>query len=456
MLDRIPVSFEVWLLAGTGVVLLALAFLGKVPLGYNLRNLVVRWPIAVLTALTFTVVIFLLVFMLAFVTGMERLTEGTGQPGNVLVLADGTTDELFSNLGYNDTSNLERERATHDEEGQTLPHAVEVAQVERDGKPTYLCSREVYAVVNQPVPTKPGERPRRRFVSVRGIVDPEVAGLVHGLELFPGGAWFSEAGVQPLPGGQETAVQAVVGEGVSRELGRDMGKKKLEVGDLFELGDRKWVVVGILQSAGSTFDSEVWGKQKLVGSMFNKDNYTSIVVRTPDAESARVFSKYLTKNFKPAVQAQPEVEYYAKLSETNKQFMVAIIFVAVVMAVGGVFAVMNTMFAAINQRTKDIGVLRILGFTRWQILVSFFLESMAIALLGGLVGCALGLLVDGVTATSIVSGGQGGGGKFVVLKLVVDANTLAVGVLFTLAMGAIGGLLPSLAAMRLRPLESLR
>jgi len=118
--------------------------------------------------------------------------------------------------------------------------------------------------------------------------------------------------------------------------------------------------------------------------------------------------------------------------------------------------VMNTMFAAISQRTKDIGMLRILGFARWQVLVSFFLETLVIALAGGLLGCALAyLFFDGATATSIVSSGQGGG-KTVVLKLIVDANTVAIGVLFTLIMGALGGLVPALSAMRLRPLESLR
>lgn len=122
MLDLIPLSPSVLVpLAATALVLFVLLALGKVPLGYNLRNLAVRWPIAVLTAITFTVVIFLLIFMLAIVNGMDRLTQGTGQPGNVMVLADGTTDELFSNLGYGDSSNLERERATHDEDGQTLP-----------------------------------------------------------------------------------------------------------------------------------------------------------------------------------------------------------------------------------------------------------------------------------------------------------------------------------------------
>ncbi len=125
------------------------------------------------------------------------------------------------------------------------------------------------------------------------------------------------------------------------------------------------------------------------------------------------------------------------------------------MSVGGVFGVMNTMFAAISQRLKDIGVLRLLGYSRWQVLMSFLLESLAIALVGGLLGCASGSLSDGWTATSIMTG-HGGGGKSVVLQLAVSGHIIAVGVLLSLLMGLLGGLLPALSAMRLKPLEALR
>ena len=249
----------------------------------------------------------------------------------------------------------------------------------------------------------------------------------------------------------------MLGEGVAGQMGQDRGKQRLEVGDVFDLGPRKWVVVGIMKSAGSTFGSEIWSKRSLVGPMFGKEDYSSIVLRTADASAARELAADLTKNFKKtALLAQPETEYFSKLAATNRQFSAAIAFVAIVMAIGGVFGVMNTMFAAISGRTKDIGVLRILGFARWQILVSFFLESLLLSLAGGLLGCAIGFLSDGWTATSIVSGGQGGGGKFVVLELVVGADTLLAGLLLALAMGAVGGLLPALSAMRLKPLESLR
>jgi putative ABC transport system permease protein len=271
--------------------------------------------------------------------------------------------------------------------------------------------------------------------------------------LHEGGAWFSE--VQELPDGTQ-AIQAVLGEGMAREMGKDRNKASLELNDVFELGPRKWVVTGVLKSSGSTFDSEIWAKQSRVGEMFGKPSFTTVVVRTADAGTAKTVADDLTKNYKtPAVSAQTEKDYYEKLNNTNAQFLGTVIFIVIIMAVGGVFGVMNAMFAAVSQRTKDIGVLRILGYTSLQVLMSFFLESLLLAVIGGLLGCAIGSLCHGFTASSIAGSGAGGG-KSVVLKLVVDQYILATGLGFALVMGALGGLIPALSAMRLKPLESLR
>jgi putative ABC transport system permease protein len=437
------------LLAGAAAVVLLLLAVNRVPLTYTLRNLTVRWITTLLTGLAFTFVVGLMVVMLAFTNGMRRLTEGTGQPSNVMVLAEGSTDETFSNLSVGDLAEIEN-----------LP------QVERDAKGRPMASRETYLIVNQPLPHPPPHGAQRRFLQLRGIQDPAVAVKVHKVELFPGGSWFSTAGVQEAAGADAApAVQAVLGEGIAQELAADRTPAeraaakdpgRLGVGDCFQLGQRTWVVTGIMKSAGSTFGSEVWAKQSLVGPIFGKDTITSLLVRTKDEDTARKFKEYLNTEFKKAsVAAQVETEYYAALSEMNQQFSVAIFFVTVVMGIGGVFGVANTMFAAVSQRLKDIGVLRLLGFRRRQILVSFLLESLVIALLGGLLGCALGSLADGWTATSMV-GGHNGGGKFVVLQLVVDSRTWAIGVFLTLLMGAVGGLVPALSAMRLSPLEALR
>jgi putative ABC transport system permease protein len=413
----------------------------KMVLRYNIRNLLVRWRITLLTAMAFTMVIGLLIVMRAFVNGMYKLTEGSGDPANVMVLADGATDELFSNLGYGDVKELElHDGIVRDEEGKPL------------------ASWEIYVLANQPIPNAPPTGRQRRFIQVRGVDDPVRSGRVHNLPLFEGGAWFSAAGVAPLPEGG-TAIQAVVGQGLARELGKDKGdgSKPLVAGDTFELGGRTWVLSGVMQSGGSTFDSEVWGKRDLVGSLYGKASYTTVVVRTANAEAAQNLAKDLSANYKkPAVNAKQETEYYESLNSTNLGFLFAIRFVAVVMAVGGVFGIMNTMFAAISQRIRDIAVLRILGFGKLHILVSFFFEALVLAILGGILGCAVGMIADGRTATSIVSSGQGGGGKSIVLKLIVDASVLAEGMVFAIGMGCIGGLLPALSAMRLKILDSLR
>ncbi len=435
------------------VLLAALLLAGKVPLSYNVRNLTVRWKTTLLTALAFTAVIALLTVMMAFVHGMRKLSSQTGQPGNVLVLADGATDEVISNLTIGDLADLEN-----------LPEVVR-----ENGRP--LASRETFLVVNQPMGRGPDGRPKRSFLQLRGIEDAQLTSRVHNLELLPGGSWFSEAGVQESPDrgpdGREAAplVQAVLGEGVAQELARHrtpeqrakaINPSRLEVGDTFVVRERTWIVVGVLKSAGLTFNSEIWAKRSLVASLFGKETYTSLILRAEDADAARRLKEFLAKDYKKAaLNPQLETEYYANLSETSAQFSYAIGFLAMVMSVGGVFGVMNTMFAAISQRTKDFGVLRLLGYARWQILVSFLLESLVIALLGGLLGCAIGSLCDGWSATSIMTG-DGGGGKSVVLELAVSPEIIAVGILLALTMGLLGGLLPALAAMRLKALEALR
>ena len=125
------------------------------------------------------------------------------------------------------------------------------------------------------------------------------------------------------------------------------------------------------------------------------------------------------------------------------------------LAAGGMAGIMNTMFAAVTQRIKDVGVLRLLGYSRGDVLAAFLVESLVIGLLGGAVGCAVGSLVDGVTTSSVV-GGQGGGGKFIVFEYMVTPGTIAAGMLLSATMGFFGGLIPSLLAMRLTALDTLR
>jgi len=439
----------------------------NVPLAYNLRNMLVRWKNTFVTAAAFTLVIGLLVVMIAFVAGMYHVTESSGRPGNVMLLQDGSFDESFSSLPP--TADVLR-----------LPTDVR-KEVLRTDQGQYLATKEVFVIVNQPIPNAPPSGKQRRFVQMRGIDNAPIAGRVHGIDLQDG-RWFSQEGVQAIKSSSsgpakkydaagitalagvaaaaaapdDRAIEVVIGAGLAGEFGRDRPGGPVQCGEILNIGGRKWIVIGIMSTANSSFASEVWCRDYLLQEMFGRRNsYSTYVMATRDAKAAEKVAKEMKQWKELALEAMPETEYYAKLSANNEQFLYAIAFVAVIMAVGGVLGVMNTMYAAISQRAKDIGVLRLLGYTRWQILVSFMLESLVIAFAGGILGCALGYLCDGLTATSIVTRGEGGG-KSVILRLVVDARTIGIGLLLTFIMGSAGGLVPALTAMRLRPLESLR
>ncbi|QJW96899.1 ABC transporter permease [Frigoriglobus tundricola] len=477
LVDHWP--FVLLVMYGTDIVLLLL--IGKVPLAYNFRYLWVRRRDTALTAVAFTVVVALVVVLLAFVNGMYKLNETTGVPGNVLVMSEGSTDELFSNLARGDAQNVQNVTVLSDQQGRPVGPGgkgigVARAVANADGTLTRLpadarkdlpgaialASKESYLVMNQPVPTRPGEPATRRFLQLRAFEDARIASAVHNIELEPGGRWFTSNAVEQgekAPDGIQY-LQCCIGEGAAATLGEDAKKPRLAAGDTFELGDRWWKVIGVMRTRGTTYGSEIWTgiENPIVRETGKGDKFTTIVMRMGDDSdaSARAMAFYLTDGYTEAkLKAFSEPEYYKELTKTNEQFLTAIVMMAVIMAVGGIFGVMNTMFASIAARIKEVGVLRILGFKRWQILISFMIESLAIAFAGGLFGCLLGSLANGFEAASTLSGGQGGG-KSVTLTMQVDFTIIATGLLFTLIMGRLGGLVPALSAMRMEILDSLR
>jgi putative ABC transport system permease protein len=408
----------------------------KVPLIYNWRNLQIRWLTALVTSIAIVLVVALMTFMLAFVQGMDRLTESSGRPGNILLLSDGATDEVMSRL---DPAAV-----------QQLPQEVqnEIART-ADGK--FLLAREVYVIVFQTsVNEKTGET-KRRFCQMRGVDDPAIASAVHGIDLVDVGGqksrWFAETGQK----------EVVLGNGIAQTFARDLGKDILVPGDEVKIGSWTWKVVGIMSAEASSFGSEIWVRDSIVQENFGRRNsYSSFVVEIKDPARMKLAVEALKNMGTTAFNVTPEREYYAKMTTTNDQFRFTAIFIAIVMAIGGVLGVMITMFAAVSQRAKDIGVLRLLGFARWQILMSFMLEALAYGVIGGVLGVAIGSLCNGISVSSIVSSGPGGGGKGVVLQMSVNAALMMAGFVFAVVMSAIGGFVPAVFAMRLRPLESLR
>lgn len=422
---------------------------GRVPLRYNLRNLSVRWITTLLTALGFILIIGLLTVMLAFVNGMYVLTQSTGVPGNVLVISEGFQDESISNLPNDTVTDVMLQPG--------------ILRDETTDPPQPLASAETYLIVVQPIENQnTGRAAGRRFLPVRGVDDIEIAARVHKMEVDTG-RWLSPAGVTTLADGSD-ALEAMIGVGMASELGstrtpeelaKATNKERLDVGEFFKLGERRFQVVGVMKRTGSAFDSEIWAKRSIVAPLFGKNSYSSVVLRAANAKEARALKNYLNNDYSKSVQAFVETEYFANMQETSKQFLYAIIVFAAVMSIGGLFGVMTTMFATVAQRSRDIGVLRMLGYSRAEVLASFLVESLCLALLGGGLGCLLGTFADGITVKSIVGGGAGGG-KMVTLDMVVSGDILAVGLSVALIIGAIGGLLPAISAMLVKPLYSLR
>jgi putative ABC transport system permease protein len=428
--------------------------LARIPIGYNIRNLTVRYRTTLLTAVAFTMVIGVLTFLMGFINGLRILTQSSGNPENVIVLSQGATDEGVSNLPFENMADIAQQEG--------------VARINDEP----LCSREVSLVLSLPIAEPKPNSPSRRLLQMRGLYDPDASAKVHGFELLPGGSWFSQAGVRPPQDANKQAiVEVVLGEGIARGLGTDRSEEarkaakdpnSLVVGDTIQLDTRELLVTGIMKTEGTTFDSEVWAKQSVRGPLLGKTNYTTLVLKATSKESAQKLEDFFSGKDptnayeKSQVNAQTETNYFKALGQTNLQLLIGTIVVAAVMGFGGVMGVMNTMFAAISQRVRDIGMLRLLGFSRWRILVSFLAESLLIALLGGLVGCLIGYMFNGFRVTSIVSGGNGPGGKAVVFRVLVDWGVIGIGLSLSMMMGLIGGLIPALSAMRFKPLESLR
>jgi putative ABC transport system permease protein len=381
-----------------------------VPFSYNGRNLLVRWKTTLMTASGFTLVTAAVVVMLAFVHGIQRVCATSGEPENVLVLAKGAHDEVLSSLDRHRVSQVE--------------HTEGVAS-DSAGRP--LASRELYLVVDYESPATG----QHHFLQVRGVLP--AAYEVHTRVQVVAGEPF-----------RPSQSEVVVGRGLQRSLG-------LQPGDTLELGRKRWKVAGVFASGGSAFESEVWCDLAELAGQFRREGLCScVVLRAADAQAAQGLAERLATSRTVSVQAQTEPAYYHKQAEQTQTLQKCAWAVAWFMGLAAVFGVMNTMFAAIGQRVKDIAVMRLMGYAAGDILISFLLEALLISVLGGALGLALGCALNGATRSASL------GARQVDFTFQVDQPIVVAVAIFVVVMGTLGGLLPALSAMRIKPLAALR
>jgi putative ABC transport system permease protein len=384
------------------------------PFSYNLRNLWVRRTTTLMTALGIGLTVAVLLSVLALVTGLNSAFSSTGVEGNVLVLRQSAESELSSNFTRAQFQDLKlRNGIARDERGLPLVSLEMVSTI-------LLESVDYESGIN---------------ISIRGLKpDP-------GLRLRPAisiqdDRWF-ESGKREVTVGKNIAKR-----NPEAQLGKDL-----------RFGKGLWRVVGVFDAGDSAANSEIWGDLDQVCSDDNRcDVLSSALLRVDPVSSAQSFIQQLKDDQRLKVTALTEKLYYEQQSSSAAPIQFLGIFIAIVMAVGSSFAAMNTMYAAVARRSREIGTLRVLGFSRFSVLLSFFLESLVLALLGGAVGCLLVLPLNGFTT------GIGSLTTFseVAFRFKITPEILASGIGFALFMGALGGLLPAASAARKQILDALR
>jgi len=383
-----------------------------IPISYNIRNLRLRKSLTIMTALGIALTVTTALFIMALLAGLQKAFKASGNPLNVMVVRKGSTSELTGPFASENFPVL-----------KTLPG------IAKDSHGEPMVSGETVVVIVLPRADGSGEV----NVSVRGMMQD-------GLELrsvkLAQGRWFT-------PGQREVVVSTSIHK---RFL-------HANVGDTMEFGKGVWQVVGVFDSGGTAYESEVWGDVNQMNSDFDRQGvYSSAYMRATDAVAADALKNRVSDDQRLKLDGMIETEYYAKQTSSGTAIKFIGLLVGIIMAIGSSFAAMNTMYAAVARRAKEVGTLRVLGFPQRSILASFFLESMILSLVGGVLGCILVLPLNGLT-TGILSQTTF---SEIAFHFRTGPESLGIGIAFALVMGAIGGLLPARMAARKEILAALR
>jgi putative ABC transport system permease protein len=237
---------------------------------------------------------------------------------------------------------------------------------------------------------------------------------------------------------------------VSRSISRRFRGAK--VGDSIKIGRSTWSVVGILDAARTAYDSEIWADYNEISGEFERPIYSSLLVQCADGAAMSAIREKLAGDRRIQLDVFGQKEYFETQAGSAAPIKVLGYLIAAIMAVGSSFAVMNTMYAATAYRTREIATLRVLGFKRRNIMLSFMFESLLLALLGGVVGCLMALPMNGV------SSGTSNFNTFseVAFDFRVTPQLMLEGIVFAAIMGTLGGLLPARLAAKLTIVRALR
>jgi len=388
--------------------------IGNVPVSYNFRSIRARWTSTIVAILGIAGTVGVFVAMLSLAHGFKSTLVASGSPGNALLLRAGSPSEMMGGV------TLDSVKIVQDAPG-----------IARDAAGP-LITQEVVGVVPIPLVSTGTDA----NVQIRGV-SPNVLRIRTFVKVI--------AGRMFNPGLSEL----VVGKNASKTY------SGLTLGNTVDMAGGHWKVVGIFDAGGSAFDSEIWTDSKILNDVLKRpDNiFQSVTVHLDSPESFSQFKAAITSDPRLNLDVTREIDYYAKQSTTMTTLITVLGgLVAAVMAIGAVFGALNTMYSAVAERGREIATMRALGFTSFNVILSFLFEALLISFVGGILGCLFVLPLNGFTTSTMNF--QTFSNLAFAFKITLDL--LLLGVLFALVMGILGGMFPAIRAARLPVAQALR
>jgi putative ABC transport system permease protein len=383
----------------------------------NLKTLPQRAGTSLVIVIGIAGVVAVLVSVLAMSTGMIKTMSNSGRDDRAIVLREGAQTEIGSMLS--------REAA------RLIAEAPGVTRT-ADGKP--VVSGEAFRLVN----VFRRDDGTEVSVTLRGV-GPQAQDVRPELKIVAGRMF-------------EPAVnEIIVGKGAKSQF------KGLEIGDVVRTRGASWTVVGEFESAGDSHESELLTDAETLMSVERRNAFASMIVMLESVDAFQAFKDSLTSNPALAVRVEREREYFAEASKTVARFISVIAYVVGgIMAIGAVFAALNTMYSAVSARLREIATLRAIGFGSTAMVISVLAEALLLSLIGAVIGAAAAWLFFNGNTVSTSAADSTGVGRQLVFDLTVDTQLVVLGIVWASVIGLIGGLLPGIRAARLPVATALR
>ncbi len=386
----------------------------KIPLKYSLRSLWTRRLTTILTMIGIALVVFVFAAVLMMAHGLQQTLVATGSDGNMIVLRKSAGAEI--------TSIISREEAN------IITSLPQVARTP-DGKA--LASGEVVVVINLRYIGSAGYA----NLTVRGV-SPQAFQLRPQVRLVSGRLF------------RFGSREVIVGSSVARRF------QGASLGDHIKFGGDLWEIVGVFDGEGSGFDSEIWGDEDQLGQAFQRPVFSTVTVRLERPDQYQEFLNAFENDRRlQTLEAKREKQFYEEQSEILAKFIRILgIAITVIFSIGAVIGAMITMYAAVSNRTVEIGTLRSLGFRRRSVLGAFLVESFLLSMFGGIAGLMLASVLQffSVSMINYASFSE------VAFSFSLSPDIVLSSLLFSLIMGLVGGFLPAVRASRLNILSALR